>query len=113
MLMWSRLRTAPRRISTPLRKQVYWCNARRWGAGHCLISGEDAGAVVRRAGGRLGYVHLDDNDGAGDLHWPLLTGRLTRRDLEGLAAALREVNYCGGVALELNAAHGDAVPGLR
>src|SRR5262249_54766835 len=42
--------------------------------GHCLISGEDPAVAVTRAGPRLGYVHLDDNDGAGDLHWPLLTG---------------------------------------
>jgi sugar phosphate isomerase/epimerase len=82
-------------------------------AGHCLISGEDAAAVVRRAGPRLGYVHLDDNDGQGDVHWPLLTGRLTRDGLVTLLAALREVEYRGGVALELNAAHGDAVRGLR
>src|SRR5262249_3391681 len=33
--------------------------------GHCLISGEDAASIVRQARGRLGYVHLDDNDGTG------------------------------------------------
>ena len=81
--------------------------------GHCLISGEDAGAVVRKAGARLGYVHLDDNDGQGDVHWPLLTGRLTRRDLEELVLALRESDYRSGLALELNPAHGDPVNGLR
>jgi sugar phosphate isomerase/epimerase len=81
--------------------------------GHCLLSGEDAGALVRQAGARLGYVHLDDNDGQGDVHWPLLTGRLTQRDLEELASALRDINYRGGLALELNAAHGDPVKQLR
>jgi sugar phosphate isomerase/epimerase len=70
--------------------------------GHCLISGEDVAAVVRSAGGRLGHVHLDDNDGVGDLHWPLLTGRLTAGDLAALAAALDEAGYRGGVALELS-----------
>jgi sugar phosphate isomerase/epimerase len=70
--------------------------------GHCLISGEDPAAVVRRAGPRLAYLHLDDNDGRADLHWPLLTGRLTPQHLEGLAAALREVGYRGGIALELS-----------
>src|SRR5262249_53899659 len=82
-------------------------------AGHCLISGEDAAAVARRAGPRLGHVHLHDHDRPGDVHWPLLTGRLTRDGLAELLAALREVEYRGGVALELNAAHGDAVRGLR
>jgi sugar phosphate isomerase/epimerase len=80
--------------------------------GHCLISGEDAGAVVRRAGPRLGYVHLDDNDGLGDLHWPLLTGRLTEAHLHGLAASLREVGYGGAVALELNPQNADPVQAL-
>src|SRR5437762_1171210 len=40
--------------------------------GHCLISNEDPAGAVRQAGARLGYVHVDDNDGKGDLHWPLL-----------------------------------------
>jgi len=75
--------------------------------GHCLISGEAVGDAVRRAGGRLGHVHLDDNDGVDDLHWPLLTGRLTEADLASLAAALTEVGYRGGLALELNAANAD------
>jgi sugar phosphate isomerase/epimerase len=71
--------------------------------GHCLIAGEDAAAAARDAGPLLGYVHLDDNDGAGDLHWPLLTGRLTEARLAGLAAALRETGYRGGLSLELKA----------
>jgi sugar phosphate isomerase/epimerase len=71
--------------------------------GHCLISGEDPAAAARRAGPRLGYVHLDDNDGMSDLHWPLLTGRLTRTHLEELAAALRAIDFRGGLALELKA----------
>jgi 5-keto-L-gluconate epimerase len=81
--------------------------------GHCLISGEDVGACVRRAGPRLGYVHLDDNDGMNDLHWPLLTGRLTPRDLEELVKALREIGYSGGLALELKPGHGDVLTELR
>jgi sugar phosphate isomerase/epimerase len=70
--------------------------------GHCLISGEDAAATVRQAGSRLGYVHLDDNDGVGDLHWPLLTGRLTEDALASFLAALLAAGYRGTLALELN-----------
>jgi len=70
--------------------------------GHCLISDENAATVVRSAGSRLGYVHLDDNDAQSDLHWPLLTGRLTETHLRELAAALREIKYPGGLGLELN-----------
>ena len=81
--------------------------------GHCLISREEPADVVRRAGSRLGYVHLDDNDGQGDLHWPLLTGRLTRDGLRELGAALRSVGYRGPLSLELNPANADPVAALR
>jgi sugar phosphate isomerase/epimerase len=81
--------------------------------GHCLISGEDPAALARQAGGRLGYVHLDDNDAVGDLHWPLLTGRLTPRHLDDLAVALREQGYRAGLALELNPGNPDPVAALR
>jgi sugar phosphate isomerase/epimerase len=81
--------------------------------GHCLISGENPAEVVRRAGPRLAYVHLDDNDGVGDLHWSLLTGRLTEDHLRRLGEALREIDYHGGMALELNPANPDSEEALR
>jgi sugar phosphate isomerase/epimerase len=81
--------------------------------GHCLISGEDAADVVRRAGQRLSYVHLDDNDGAGDLHWPLLTGRLTQQQLADVMTALRAIEYRGALALELNPTTSDPIAALR
>jgi D-psicose/D-tagatose/L-ribulose 3-epimerase len=81
--------------------------------GHCLMTREDAADVVRRAGARLGYVHCDDNDGVGDLHWPLLTGRLTRDGLGALGAALRSVGYRGPLSLELNPTNTDPVGALR
>ena len=49
-----------------------------------------------QAGPRLGYVHFDDNDGVGDLHWPLLTGRLTGDMLEAMLAVLDLGNYAAG-----------------
>jgi sugar phosphate isomerase/epimerase len=81
--------------------------------GHCLMTSEDAAAVVRRAGPPLGYVHCDDNDGAGDLHWPLLTGRLTRDGLRALGSALRSVGYRGPLSLELSPTNADPVAALR
>lgn len=81
--------------------------------GHCLISREDPAAVIRQAGGRLGYVHFDDNDGVGDLHWPLLTGQLTQETLQATLAALRDAGYSGALALELNAGNPDPVEALR
>jgi sugar phosphate isomerase/epimerase len=71
--------------------------------GHCLISREEPADVVRQAGKRLGYVHLDDNDGHGDLHWPLLTGVLTRSQLAACLEALHEQGYAGALSLELKA----------
>jgi sugar phosphate isomerase/epimerase len=80
--------------------------------GHCLISGEDPATAARQAGTRLGYVHLDDNDAKGDLHWPLLTGQLTAVMLEQLLAVLREAEWQGGFALELNARNPEPIEAL-
>jgi D-psicose/D-tagatose/L-ribulose 3-epimerase len=81
--------------------------------GHCLISREDPAEVITGAGPRLGCVHLDDNDGVGDLHWPLLTGRLTAAALEAALAALPRAGYDGALTLELNAGNPDPVDALR
>jgi sugar phosphate isomerase/epimerase len=81
--------------------------------GHCLISGEEPAEMVRQAGERLAYVHLDDNDGVGDLHWPLLTGRLTPDHLRRLKRALDETGYTGGLALELNPSNPEPEEALR
>jgi D-psicose/D-tagatose/L-ribulose 3-epimerase len=74
--------------------------------GHCLITKEDPAAVIARAGGRLGYLHFDDNDGVGDLHWPLLEGRLTENVLAEVLGSLRAASYRAALALELNPNHG-------
>jgi sugar phosphate isomerase/epimerase len=70
--------------------------------GHCLISNEDPVQIVNRAGKNLGYLHFDDNDGASDLHWPLLEGRLTEDQMKSLVATLQACDYHGALALELN-----------
>jgi sugar phosphate isomerase/epimerase len=75
--------------------------------GHCLISEEDPTPMIVRAGDRLGYVHLDDNDSVGDFHWPLLTGRLTEEMLAGVLTVLQPDEFDGGVALELNPTNAD------
>lgn len=80
--------------------------------GHCLISEEDPVQAVVQAGEDLGYVHLDDNDSVDDLHWPLLTGRLTSDLLEGVLTTLHLGGYDGALALELNAQNPDPVRAL-
>jgi sugar phosphate isomerase/epimerase len=78
--------------------------------GHCLISDEDPAHSIVQAGDRLGYVHLDDNDSVGDLHWPLLTGRLTSDMLDAVLTVLEDADC--GVALELNPRNPDPVRAL-
>lgn len=80
--------------------------------GHCLISEEDPAQAIVQAGDDLGYVHLDDNDSVGDVHWPLLTGRLTSDLLEAVLATLQLGAYDGAVALELSSANPDPIRAL-
>lgn len=81
--------------------------------GHAQISAEDPAALIRRAGARLGYVHLDDNDGRQDLHLGLLDGVLTEEHLRQTFAALEEVQYQGPVSLELHPQLPDPLDALR
>jgi sugar phosphate isomerase/epimerase len=81
--------------------------------GHCLISHEDPSVAITQAGGRLGYIHLDDNDGIQDLHGPLLSGQLTVKMLEDILASLRAYGYSGSLALELNPKNAAPLDALR
>lgn len=71
-------------------------------SGHLQMSNEDPLQTIAQAGSRLGYAHLDDNDGEGDLHWALLDGVLTRASLAATLAALENSAYSGPVSLELH-----------
>ena len=81
--------------------------------GHCLISDEDPARVIHQCGERLGYLHLDDNDGKDDLHWPLLTGQLERRQLDAVVQAAEECGYEQAFCLELNPQLDTPVENLR
>jgi len=70
--------------------------------GHAQISREDPVEAIRKAGDRLGYVHLDDNDGVGDLHWALCDGVLTVTALTDVLKALHDSPYDGPVSLEIH-----------
>ena len=71
-------------------------------SGHLQMTGEDPETAIRNAGDRLAYVHLDDNDGIGDLHWPLLDGVMTEDTLAAALRALRSIGYQGALSLELS-----------
>ena len=81
--------------------------------GHCLISKENPAEAMRKARRRLGYVHLDDNDGMADRHWPLLTGSLTEELLRSGLQALREIGYQDALALEYNGSNPEPQGALR
>ena len=81
--------------------------------GHLQMSGEAPASIIRAAADRLGYVHLDDNDGRGDLHWSLLDGVLTEESLRQTFAALQEIDYDGPVSLELSPALANPAAALR
>ena len=70
--------------------------------GHAQISKEDPAEAVAKAGDRLGYFHLDDNDGVSDLHWALCDGVLTEDVLKTTLATLDDIGYDGPVSLEMN-----------
>jgi sugar phosphate isomerase/epimerase len=81
--------------------------------GHCLLSHEDPAAVIARGKERLFYVHLDDNDGMSDLHWPLLTGQLTEELLRSTLSSLLANRYAAPLCLELRAEKTEPAEGLR
>ena len=81
--------------------------------GHLLITGEDPAGVIESAGDRLGYVHLDDNDGAGDLHLGLLDGAMTQDFLASAFAALGRIGYDSAVSLELSPDLPDPLDAIR
>ena len=70
--------------------------------GHAQMSREDPAAAIAAAGARLGYVHLDDNDGIGDQHLSLTDGILTLTELRGTLKAVAAGPYNGPVSLELH-----------
>ena len=69
--------------------------------GHLLLTGEDPAATIRMLGDRLGYVHVDDNDGLSDVHYGLLEGVLSEHELHGFLDALAGSNYDGPLAIEI------------
>ena len=73
-------------------------------SGHIQMTGEDPQAVIEHAGDKLGYVHLDDNDGISDLHWSLFDGVMSDEALVATLRALKGIGYAGALSLELSPA---------
>lgn len=69
--------------------------------GHAQMAHENPADMVRLAGDRLGYVHLDDNDGVNDLHLGLYDGVMQAEDLKAMLDTLGGLGYASHVSLEL------------
>lgn len=69
--------------------------------GHAQMANEDPAEALAGVGDRLGYVHLDDNDGVNDLHLALTDGVQTLDSLDDLLDVLDDVEYDGPISLEI------------
>jgi len=72
--------------------------------GHCGLCGHDGAEAIRTLGGRLGALHVHDNDGISDRH--VLPGE-GRANWESILQALSDVGYRGDFTFE---AHGFTSP---
>lgn len=81
--------------------------------GHAQMEGITPAAAIDMAADRLGYVHLNDNDGEADLHLGLLDGVLTGKQLRDVFAAIGNVGYGGPVSLELHPELADSAAALE
>jgi sugar phosphate isomerase/epimerase len=69
--------------------------------GHLAISGEAIDEAVIRSKRILKHVHINNNDGLSDLHWPPQRGKLTREDFRSFFLRLSESGYEGRASVEL------------
>lgn len=66
--------------------------------GHAERAGFGWRAFWERLGRRIRHIHLTDNDGVTDWHWPLGRGRI---DFRGLVRALSASGYDGALVMEM------------
>lgn len=81
--------------------------------GHAQMANENPADVIALAGQKLGYVHLDDNDGKNDLHLGLCDGVLTQDVLKSAFNALQTHGYVGHMSLELKPNLPDPLDALK
>lgn len=67
--------------------------------GHAALVGESPEEMIRALGGRIGTIHIHDNDLISDLHTLPYTGSI---DFSAVSSALADISYRADVALEAN-----------
>lgn len=72
--------------------------------GHLNITGEDLAVSVEKARKFLVHVHINNNDGVHDLHYPPYYGTLKKDAFSLFVNALKQVNYRGYYSFEIIAA---------
>lgn len=65
--------------------------------GHCGLVGDNAGAMIRQMGKRLGCLHIHDNDNFHDSHTLPYTAEM---DWDDILRALGEIDYQGNFTFE-------------
>ena len=65
--------------------------------GHCGLVGDNAGAMIRQMGSRLGCLHIHDNDNINDSHTLPYTSEM---DWDDILHALGEIDYRGHFTYE-------------
>ena len=81
--------------------------------GHAQMSNEDPADVLPIAGDRLAYIHLDDNDGQGDLHLALTEGIQTKESLSTFFSVTRDIGYTGPFSLEMHSTLPNPLEAIR
>jgi len=69
--------------------------------GHLNITREDLAASVKKAKKFLVHVHINNNDGIHDLHYPPYNGTLKKDDFFSFTNALQQINYQGYYSFEI------------
>jgi sugar phosphate isomerase/epimerase len=70
--------------------------------GHAAISGERLSAAALAAKGCISHVHINNNDGSRDLHWPPQKGKLSRAEFAEFLTQLADQGYSGVISLEVS-----------
>lgn len=65
--------------------------------GHCGLVGEDCASMIRDMGGRLGCLHIHDNDNIHDSH---TLPYLSKMNWDSILKALADINYSGNFTYE-------------
>ena len=65
--------------------------------GHCGLVGDNAGAMIRQMGSRLGCLHIHDNDHLNDSH---TLPYMMKMDWDDILHALGEIDYKGNFTYE-------------